>query len=177
MFAHELGFKVSIVDSRPIQVNQERFNLADEVLEVRPENGEWRSVITDRCQAVIMTHNNLTDLQWLANLLPLQLPYLGLMGPRKRAEKMLAEISQNGQCGSDEDLSAVHNPIGLDIGAETPEQIALAIVAEIQATLKGRNGAPLRQKNGPVRFQETDGSCLTLCPTTRLQPSSPLVSV
>ena len=82
--------------------------------------------------------------------MPVPLRYLGLMGPRRRAEKMLLELREEGFSAKDGSLNQLHNPVGLDIGAEGPEQIALAILAEIQAVLSGHAGGLLREKKGPI---------------------------
>ncbi|OLE80410.1 MAG: hypothetical protein AUG74_01075 [Bacteroidetes bacterium 13_1_20CM_4_60_6] len=76
--------------------------------------------------------------------------YLGLMGPRARTLKMLQELQEAGLKTSEDLLRKIHNPVGLDIGAENPEQIALSILAEIQAVIAGRPGGLLREKKGPI---------------------------
>jgi xanthine dehydrogenase accessory factor len=154
--AHELGFKVSVIDPRSAYANRTRFPLADEIIISRPEDDEQHLFFDERTVAVIMTHNYFVDRAWLGKLLPLELTYLGLMGPRKRAEKMLGELQEGGLQITAADLLPLHNPIGLDIGADTPEQIALAIMAEIQATLAGRDAGKLRQKKGPVTLAHTE---------------------
>jgi len=90
--------------------------------------------------AIIMSHNYLLDQQALKNLLASEVGYIGLLGPQRRAERMLSELG----LPMDERL---HSPIGLNIGAEGPEQIAIAIVAEIQAWFAGRAGGFLRDNN------------------------------
>jgi xanthine/CO dehydrogenase XdhC/CoxF family maturation factor len=150
--AYEMGLRVSVVDGRPAYATRERFPTADEVVPARPENREHLRLFDSRTAAVIMTHNYLTDQEWLKQLLPLRLPYLGLMGPRKRAEKMLLELRLRGLEMGERLLQPLHNPIGLDIGAETPEQIALAILAEVQAAATGHEGGKLRQKKGTIRL-------------------------
>jgi len=144
--ARELGYHVTVVDPRPAYADPHRFPDADAVVLARP--GEWNGKIhlTDRAAAVVMSHHYLTDAATLKALAPLSLRYLGVMGPRRRAEKMAAELGPEGA----DVLRRAHNPIGLDIGADTPEQIALAILAEIQAANTGRSGAPLRDRTGPI---------------------------
>lgn len=150
--ADELGFRVSAVDTRPAYATPERFPLAHEVVVVHPEEDWSPQLFGARTAAVIMSHNYLIDQAWLKRLLPLQLPYLGLMGPRKRAEKMLLELGQEGFEPGEQELQGLHNPIGLDIGADTPAEIALAILAEIQAALAGHEGGKLRQKKGAIHL-------------------------
>ncbi|HWD17962.1 MAG TPA: XdhC family protein [Verrucomicrobiae bacterium] len=140
--ARELGCHVTVVDARPAYADAERFPAADAVIVARPEQLQEKITLTERTAVVVMSHHYLTDAAVFQALAPQKLRYLGLMGPRKRAEKMAAEHSLS--------LDGVHNPIGLDIGAETPEQIALAILAEIQAAAAGRPGGSLRERPGPI---------------------------
>jgi xanthine/CO dehydrogenase XdhC/CoxF family maturation factor len=150
--ASELGYKVFVVDGRAAYLTPGRFPMADELMVARPEDGCPPGLFDSRTSAVIMSHNYLVDRAWLKNLLPLGLPYLGLMGPRKRADRMFHELQQEGTVIREEDLYSVHNPIGLDIGGETPGEIALAIVAELQAALTGRDGGKLRLKKGAIHL-------------------------
>lgn len=93
--------------------------------------------------AVVMTHNFLRDVDLLPSLLASRLPYIGLLGPRSRGDELLAEV------GAIRD-SRIHSPIGLDLGGETPEEIALSIVAEIQAVLQQRSARALRELDTPI---------------------------
>jgi xanthine/CO dehydrogenase XdhC/CoxF family maturation factor len=97
-----------------------------------------------------MTHDYLTDLELARVLAPRSLLYLGLLGPRKRGERLLADLARHGPALSAEQLSRIRTPAGLDIGAESPEEIALSIAAEITAALSGRSGGPLRERGGPI---------------------------
>jgi xanthine/CO dehydrogenase XdhC/CoxF family maturation factor len=112
----------------------------------------WRvDVITTRVPvdvsgydaAVVMTHNFQRDADALALLLRSQIAYIGLLGPKSRGDELLAEI------GATRD-SRLHNPIGLDLGSETPEEIALSIIAEIQAVLNRRSARALRELDAPI---------------------------
>jgi len=93
--------------------------------------------------AVVMTHNFQRDVDALALLLRSQIAYIGLLGPKSRGDELLAEI------GATRD-SRLHNPIGLDLGSETPEEIALSIIAEIQAVLNRRSARELRELDAPI---------------------------
>jgi xanthine/CO dehydrogenase XdhC/CoxF family maturation factor len=95
--------------------------------------------------ALVMTHNFGRDLAVLDRLLPFELPYLGLLGPRKRHRQILAELSELGRLDLTT-LGPLHSPAGLDIGSESPEEIALAIVSEVSAVLAGRHGGHLRDR-------------------------------
>jgi xanthine/CO dehydrogenase XdhC/CoxF family maturation factor len=147
--AKEAGFHVTVADVRPAYAQAARFPEADVVKVVRPEEIAVLG-LSPNTAAVIMSHNYLTDCAFLKAALPLNLRYLGLMGPRARALRMLQELREAGVEAGDVLLGRIHNPVGLDIGAENPEQIALAILAEIQAVIAGRPGGSLREKKGPI---------------------------
>jgi xanthine/CO dehydrogenase XdhC/CoxF family maturation factor len=100
--------------------------------------------------AVVMTHNYRNDLQLLELLLPSPVHYLGLLGPKTRSERLLRDFDAAGINVTLAQRSRLRAPIGLDIGADTCEEIALAIVAEIKAALAGRAGGPLRERRSPM---------------------------
>jgi xanthine/CO dehydrogenase XdhC/CoxF family maturation factor len=147
--AKEVGFHVTVADARPAYAQTAGFPEADAVVVVRPEEIATLG-LNQRTAAVIMSHNYLTDFGFLQAVLPLNLRYLGLMGPRARTLKMLQELQEAGLETSEDLLRKIHNPVGLDIGAENPEQIALSILAEVQAVIADRPGGFLREKKGPI---------------------------
>jgi xanthine dehydrogenase accessory factor len=98
-----------------------------------------------RSAAVVMTHHYPRDLALLAALLPSAAGYVGVLGPRARTERLLAELGS--PAGAD---PRVRGPVGLDIGAETPHEIALAVLAEVRAVFAGRAGGPLQHRLGPI---------------------------
>jgi xanthine/CO dehydrogenase XdhC/CoxF family maturation factor len=100
--------------------------------------------------ALVMTHNYGRDLSYLAALLPLSLPYLGLLGPRNRREKLLADLADAGLALTPEQLENFFSPAGLDLGAEGPDEIGFSIIGEIQAVMNGRLGGSLRSRKGPI---------------------------
>ncbi|HEX2061167.1 MAG TPA: XdhC family protein [Thermoanaerobaculia bacterium] len=102
--------------------------------------------------AVVMTHNFLRDAEILPMLLASPVPYIGLLGPKSRGEELLAHA----QLPRD---ARIHSPIGLDLGSETPEEIALSIVAEIQAVLNRRSARPLRELDAPIHEPATTPTC------------------
>lgn len=101
--------------------------------------------------ALIMTHNFGRDLMVLDRILPLQLPYVGLLGPRKRHRQLLAELFSH-RTPDDASLEALHAPAGLDLGSEAPEEIALSIVSEAAAVLAGRHGGHLRDRGTSIHL-------------------------
>ena len=99
---------------------------------------------------VLMAHDYKTDKDNLAMALKTNVPYVGMLGPLKRKNKALDELKDNGQTFTATQLHKLYSPIGLDIGSSTPEEIALAILAEIRAHFSGRNGRFLREKVGTI---------------------------
>jgi xanthine/CO dehydrogenase XdhC/CoxF family maturation factor len=149
--AAAMAFVVTVVDRRPAYATKERFPDAEVVV----GNGVSFEM-PERAAAVVMSHHYLSDRDYLKALLPRPIRYLGLIGPRRRAEKMLQEIREEGVMVGDELLAKLHNPVGLDIGAEGPEEIALAILAEINAVFAGHGGGMLREKKGPIHAARTE---------------------
>jgi xanthine dehydrogenase accessory factor len=147
--AHELGHEVTVVDRRAEYARADHFPGATRVVLAKPPEVATYLEADDRTAAILMNHHYDTDRDVLASLLPLDLPYIAMLGPKKRTSRILDELRSEGH---DVDTAAetLHGPAGLDIGAETPEQIALAILAEIQATLAGRKGGKLRQRQEPI---------------------------
>jgi len=149
-FASELGWHVTVVDGRPAAASRTRFPRANEVLLCRPEEVRNQIPLTTETVAVVMTHNYRNDLELLKVLLPSPIPYLGLLGSKTRSTRLLQELDDDGFNVTMAQRSKLHAPIGLDIGAETCEEIALAIVAEIRAALAGRTGASLKDRRAPI---------------------------
>jgi xanthine dehydrogenase accessory factor len=148
--AAELGFAVSVGDARSAYATQERFPEADAVFADTPERLAGRVPLDVRTVAVVMTHHYVHDVPLLRALLPQPLAYLGLLGPKQRADKILADLAADGLAIAPEMRARLRAPVGLDIGATTPETVALAVLAEIQAVLAGRDGRPLRERGGPI---------------------------
>jgi xanthine/CO dehydrogenase XdhC/CoxF family maturation factor len=108
--------------------------------------------IDDGAAVVLMTHNYPRDLLLLPKLISRTVAYLGILGPRRRTERLVLEAA-----GVPADaMTRIHAPVGLDLGATTPQAIALSIVAEIQAVLAGRPTISLRDRPGPI-YPETHG--------------------
>lgn len=145
-----LGWEVMVFDGRAHYATPERFPLADRVAVRQPEQAV--TVIDRWTVAVIMNHSFSQDLQVLKELAPVPLLYLGVLGPRKRTRQLFADSGLNERSLK----SDLHTPMGLDIGADGPEQVALAVMAEIQASLNGRRGGPLRDGGGSIHAREDD---------------------
>lgn len=145
-FADTLGWDVRVVDGRNTHARPERFASACQVLVSRPEQVLEQLPMDERTVFVMMTHNYNYDLAMLKALLPLQTPYIGMLGPKKKLDRMLEELRAGGELIDESMLSKVHGPAGLEIGAETPEEIALSIISEIQAVLTKAPGGQLKWK-------------------------------
>lgn len=103
-----------------------------------------------RTAAVVMNHNFPRDRDSLRALLASPPRYIGMLGPRNRTQKILAELGEP----DDTDLACLHAPIGLDIGADAPEEIAAAIVAQVVAVVARHAGGHLRERTGPIHRRE-----------------------
>jgi len=133
--AGELGWKVTVIDHRPDFASQDRFPGADSLIIQLPESLNGSIVPDPRSAVVIMTHNFRHDLSLLPAFLKQPFPYVGLLGPKHRFDLLMKRLEQDGIKFDSEMLSRLHTPVGLNIGAESPEEIALAIIAEIQTVM------------------------------------------
>jgi len=152
--ADTLGWDFRIVDGRNTHARPERFVAACQVLVSKPEAVLDQLSMDGRTVFVMMTHNYNYDLSMLKALLPTQTPYIGMLGPKKKLDRMLDELRQEGLKLDDAMLSKVHGPTGLEIGAETPEEIALSIIAEIHAVVEGKVGGMLKHKPDVIHARE-----------------------
>lgn len=148
--ARELGWHVTVADPRAAFATRERFPEADAVVVTRPDDVAPLLAEDPRAAAVIMTHHYVHDLPLLRTLLPRKPAYLGLLGPKKRAEKLLGDLAAQGVPVPPEMRHRLHAPVGLDLGGDTPESVALAIVSEIEAVIHGRSAQPLRERSRPI---------------------------
>jgi len=142
-YASDAGFRVTVVDHRPATLSQERFPGAFRLDGRRPEEGAAGLPAGPRALAVVKTHSFAHDREWVRQLLAAGVPYIGLLGPRARGAKILSQI---GTPASDR----VFTPVGLDLGAEGPEQVAISIVAELLAVHSSRQPWSLREKEGAI---------------------------
>ncbi len=133
-FSSLLGWQVTVVDDR-----KNSFRMSGQRVDA----------------AVVITHDYERDRQILLALLNTDVPYIGVVGPRRRADKLLAELALAGHPITSKERARLYSPVGLDIGAERPEEIALAIVAEVKAALAGHSGGMLRQKQGAIHESQS----------------------
>ncbi|MCC3152279.1 XdhC family protein [Hymenobacter sp. BT770] len=151
--AASLGWHIIVLDGRPNLATPARFPEAAEV-RVLPV-GAMAQEAPGTAYAVLLSHNYAYDLAALQLHLATPTPYIGLLGPRAKAARLLDELDLTEAEQQELLATRLHSPIGLDLGSETPEEIALAIVAEIQASRSNRNGRPLRERAGTVHAPNT----------------------
>jgi xanthine/CO dehydrogenase XdhC/CoxF family maturation factor len=140
-----LGWETTVVDGRANYAKQERFVSACQVLVAKPENVLEQITIDEHTVFLLMTHNYNYDMAMLRQLLGKTVTYIGMLGPKKKRERMLNELKDEGSNFTGQQLSVLHSPVGLDIGAETSEEIALSILAEIKAMFANKDVQSLRK--------------------------------
>lgn len=155
--ASALGWRVVVVDSRERFLTRDRFPGAQRFIKADPSAAPSRVPMDSRTYVVVMTHNYLHDRDLLQGFLRTQAAYIGMLGPKIRTQKILEELRRSGIEMADRDLARIYGPIGLDIGSEPPEEIALAVVGEIQAVEAGRRGGFLRDRAGPIHQPQVTG--------------------
>lgn len=152
--AHVLGWDITVVDGRNNYALAERFPQAHRVIVAKPEEvlsyvdvNEWTAI-------VLMTHNYNYEMALLKELACQAFSYVGMLGPKKKLDRMLSELKDNRVILSGEQLEHLHGPVGLDIGSEGAEEIALSVLAEIKAVLSNRKGYSLKYKAEPIHIAE-----------------------
>lgn len=142
-----LGWEVVVIDGRKNLATVQRFPSALKIV-TGPSDEVVQQLETDsNSAALLMTHNFDYEALVLVDLLPLRLPYVGILGPKKKSEKLIDRLGKNGVAVNQ---ATIYSPMGLDIGAEGSEEIALSILAEVKAVLAKKQGTFLRNKTGPI---------------------------
>jgi xanthine/CO dehydrogenase XdhC/CoxF family maturation factor len=153
--AKSLGWNVTVTDECVAHIAPLFFPAADKLSLCQREFVERDFNITPYTACILMSHNYEYDRDVLKTLLLTETPYIGILGPRKRFDKMLQEFNRDGFEILPEALRRVHSPIGLDIGAEAADEIAVSIIAEIQSKFTNRTGGFLKDRNGPIHQRDT----------------------
>jgi len=154
-----IGWRTVVVDDRPAFLTQERFPQAGAFVEVEePRQVAASAPLDERTHAVVMTHNYLRDRDYLRGLLRSDAGYIAMLGPAARTQRILMDIAADGVDITDKDRARIHGPAGLDLGAEGPDEIAQAIVAEIVAVRHERAGGFLRERPGPIHDRPRPGT-------------------
>jgi xanthine dehydrogenase accessory factor len=149
-FGARLGWEVDVVDDRRAMLKAKRFPHASRLVHSQPAVAADSVGADQRTCVVIMSHNFLRDAAYLQSFLGRPLAYLGVLGPSTRLQRLLDSLAGEGFTPAPEELAHVHGPAGLDIGAEGPEEIAWAIVAEILAVHRKAGAGFLRDRGGPI---------------------------
>lgn len=153
--AETLGWNIYVVDGRPTHAKQDRFAPSCQVIVAKPEAILENIPIDDQTAFVLLTHNYNYDLAVLKCLLDYyEVPYIGILGPKKKFRRMLDDLKEEGIDISKEGMEKIFAPVGLEIGAETPEEIAISILSEIKAVLSGVEGSSLRKKQEPIHSKD-----------------------
>lgn len=149
--AKVLGYRVTVCDAREVFATRRRFPMADEVVVSWPTPlFESRGhTLRTRDAVCILTHDPKFDVPAVKGALATSVGYIGVMGSRKTHAKRMERLAEVGVTDA-EDLDRLMSPIGLDLGARTPEETAVSICAEIIARRSGRGSSPLRQASGPI---------------------------
>lgn len=146
-----LGWKIQLMDGRKNQATKERFPDATTIITGSPSEVIQQIQPDSNSVALLMTHNFDYELEVLNHLIIYDLPYIGILGPKKKAEKLISRLSEKGVHVKIENLFA---PTGLNLGAEGSEEIALSVLAEIKAVLNNKAPIFLRDKTGPIHEGE-----------------------
>ncbi|KZX20583.1 XdhC family protein [Rathayibacter tanaceti] len=143
-----LGYRVSVCDARPVFATSERFPGADEIVVGWPSDYLVSTPVDARTVIAVLTHDEKFDIPLLETALTLPVAYVGAMGSRRTHERRLRLLREAGV--AEDALARLHSPIGLDIGASTPEETAVSILAEVLAARTGASGEPLAGRSGPI---------------------------
>jgi xanthine/CO dehydrogenase XdhC/CoxF family maturation factor len=153
--AKSLGWNVRVTDECVAHIAPLFFPTADKLSLCHRDFIDRDFEITPFTACVLMSHNYEYDRDVLKKLIKTETPYIGMLGPRKRFDKMKDEFQDAGITITADDIHRIHSPIGLDIGAETPDEIAISIIAEIQGKFSNRSGGFLKYRNAPIHHRDS----------------------
>jgi xanthine/CO dehydrogenase XdhC/CoxF family maturation factor len=151
-----LGWSVTVVDGRARLARTERFPEAERVVAVSSTFGEVMEICPDNA-VVLMTHSYEQDRELLAAVLPLRPKYLGLLGARHRSSLLVSEVAVRLWWTVAECCEHIYAPVGLDLGGDGPEAIALAVISEVQACCMGKLGTSRRLSPEDVEMHLKEG--------------------
>ena len=143
-----LGYRVTVIDARPVFATKRRIPDADEIVVAWPDEFLSAARVTSSTVLIVLTHDIKFDVPLLQVALGTRAGYIGVMGSRRTHANRLAALREVGV--PERALEKLHAPVGLDIGARTPEETAISIAAEIVAQRSGRGGGSLRDTSLPV---------------------------
>lgn len=148
--AHSMGWTVSVIDHRPFVLESVELPPGTLRFAARAHGGLQHISVDGRTAVALLTHQFDVDAEWLTRLLPLSLGYVGVLGSRLRAQQLVDTLQEKGLDITPRMTRMLHAPIGLDLGGESPESIALAAIAEIESVMHDRPGGPLRERQSPI---------------------------
>ncbi|MDQ3387253.1 MAG: XdhC/CoxI family protein [Actinomycetota bacterium] len=149
-----MGYRVIVCDARAVFATRDRFPTADEIVVSWPDDFLKTAEVDGRSVICVLTHDPKFDVPVLKAALDTPAGYIGAMGSRRTHDNRTARLKEEGV--TDEQLSRISSPIGLDIGARTPEETAVAIAAEIVALNTGHSGGRLADRSGPIHATPAD---------------------
>lgn len=144
--AKQVGFQVTVTDECIAHITPKRFHEASCLIYSKKEDFLDKLPVTKYSAAILLSHSYYYDKEALAYLLTTDVGYIGILGPKKRGQKMIDELA----ILDEKQLEKIHYPVGLDIGAETPEEVALSIVAEVKAFFSKRKGGKLSYRDAGI---------------------------
>jgi Xanthine and CO dehydrogenases maturation factor, XdhC/CoxF family len=141
--ASDVGFRVTVVDHRSAYLSPSHYPSGMRLVKARSDSNLFDLPLGPRAYAVVKTHSMEHDREWVRRLLASDVQYIGVLGSRARIDDLLRELGA-------EENERVFGPVGLDLGADGPEQIAVSVVAELLAFLSGREPGHLRSREGAI---------------------------
>ncbi len=148
-----IGWSVTLIDGRATHANRQRFPQVDQILVGKPPTIIDQLSFDERTALVLMTHNYQYDIDLFSLLIDQPIGYLGLLGPASKRDRMLADLSLRGLNINDQYMKKIFGPTGLNLGAETAEEIALSISSEIMSVLMEKEPIHLKKKLAPIHEQ------------------------
>lgn len=148
--AAALGFHLTVVSNTSGGAPADLFQEANVRLTASPSAVREKLILEPDSAVVVMTHNLSHDRGYLRFALESGCSYVGVLGPRARTERLLGELAEAGFTATEAQRSSLYSPVGLNLGAEQPEEIALSILSEVQARFSGADAQSLRQRPGPI---------------------------
>jgi xanthine dehydrogenase accessory factor len=153
-----MGWDVHIIDGRQSHATATRFPQASSVIVSKAEQALNQVALDSRTAWVLMTHNYNYDLEVFRKLAQTECKYIGILGPRKKMQRMLDELEEKGLHLNEATVRHLYSPVGLDIGAETAEEIAISIAAEIKAVFSKTTPRSLREKSESIHNRDEQRS-------------------
>ncbi|HEX8545911.1 MAG TPA: XdhC/CoxI family protein [Cytophagaceae bacterium] len=155
VLAKNLGWSVTVTDECVAHIAPAFFPNADHISLCQRDYVEKEIRITGNTACVLMSHNYEYDFAVLKKLLSSEARYIGILGPRKRFDRMVEELDKQHVFLTAVDLERIHAPIGVDIGAEAPDEIAVSIIAEVMGKFSNRSGGFLKERKSPIHWRDT----------------------